>query len=105
MTLEQGSTQTFAAAIYGAGDNTVTWSLTGASAAGTAIDSGTGLLTIAPNESAAGLTVIAASTAYPGTSGRANVTVAASPLITVSGNLTNPSWAQSIHLSITASAY
>jgi parallel beta-helix repeat protein len=71
----RGLTQQFTATV--AGDNSpsqnVTWSVSGQLNGGTSIDNG--LLIVAPAESAAVLTVTAASTAVPSKSGTATVTV------------------------------
>jgi hypothetical protein len=72
----KGRTLTFSAAVSGTNNppQTVTWSVTGGTAAGTVI-SGMGVLSVAADESARTLTVTAASTVDPGKSGAASVTV------------------------------
>jgi hypothetical protein len=72
----KGGTQQFTAVVAGTNspDQAVTWSVTGNTNNGTAINTG-GLLTVAAGESAASLTVKAASAVDPGKSGTATVTV------------------------------
>lgn len=84
--VQQGSTQTFSAAVSGQYDpsQAVTWSVSGNSSAGTAI-SADGKLTVADDETSAVLTVTATSTDDTGKYGTASVTVAGSGLSS-SGN-------------------
>jgi hypothetical protein len=75
---KQGESGTFTAAVqgkWGTPPQTVTWSVTGGTKGGTAIDASTGALTIAADEPhATVLTVTATSTADTSTSGTAQVT-------------------------------
>ncbi|MCL2294671.1 MAG: SUMF1/EgtB/PvdO family nonheme iron enzyme [Spirochaetes bacterium] len=75
--VNRGGNQTFTATV--AGDNNppqdVTWTVTGAKAAGTSINNASGLLTVAANETAASLTVRAISTFNNAISATADVAV------------------------------
>ncbi|MDR1813433.1 MAG: Ig-like domain-containing protein [Tannerella sp.] len=75
VTVQKGTTQQFSATVTAVGGaaTTVTWSVSGGSA-GTSIDA-TGLLTVAPTETASTLTVTATSTFDTGKSGTSTVTL------------------------------
>lgn len=91
ITVGMGATHTFTATVAGTNnpDQTVTWSLTGTSNAGTTIDASSGLLTVAADESATTLTVTATSTADGTKTGTSTVTVGA-PTPTVSSVTVTP---------------
>ena len=74
--VEKGATKQFAAMVNGENitDHSVTWSVDGAVSEATKIDE-TGLLTVAEDETAEQLTVVATSVQDPKVSGRAAVTV------------------------------
>ena len=74
--VEKGATKQFAAVVNGENitDQSVTWSVSGAAAEATVIDV-TGLLTVAEDETAEQLTVVATSVQDPKVSGSATVTV------------------------------
>ena len=74
--VEKGATKQFAAMVNGENitDHSVTWSVDGAVSEATEIDE-TGLLTVAEDETAEQLTVVATSVQYPNVSGSAAVTV------------------------------
>ena len=78
--LQTGGIQQFNATVSGTGDydQTVTWTVEGAASTGTTIST-TGLLTVAADETAVTLTVIATSSGDNTKSGRASVTVEPEP--------------------------
>ncbi|MCL2285243.1 MAG: Ig-like domain-containing protein, partial [Firmicutes bacterium] len=78
VTVQQGATQTFTATVYGTNNpaQTVTWAVEGSTNPETAI-SDTGMLTVAANETAMTLTVVATSAVDTNVYGTAAVTVAA----------------------------
>ncbi|MCD2492054.1 hypothetical protein LQE92_05370 [Lacrimispora sp. NSJ-141] len=80
ITVTKGATLQFLASVQGTNDpvQTVTWSVSGNQKAGTAI-SESGLLTVAPDETAVALTITATSVADAGKAGSAAVTVASKP--------------------------
>ena len=92
--VQKGNTQTFSAAVTGANNpaQTVTWSVSGNTSAGTDINS-SGLLTVGADETAATITVKAVSTADNTKFGTATVTVTNTPLppATVSSVTVSPS--------------
>jgi len=77
--VQKGTTQTFTATVLGSGSppTTVTWSVTGQDDLATNINPTTGVLTVAPGETATSFTVKATSTFDATKSGTATVTVKA----------------------------
>ncbi|MCL2565519.1 MAG: Ig-like domain-containing protein [Defluviitaleaceae bacterium] len=77
-----GGTQTFTAVVTGTNNppQTVTWGVSGQASAGTTINTTTGELTVAANETATTLTITAASTHTPAQNGTAMVNVTLVPV-------------------------
>ncbi len=99
-----GTTLQFAAAVTGTGtpSQEVTWTVSGAMDASTAI-SAAGLLTVAPGETATSLNVIATSKANTTVSGSKNVSVTAPPTVTaVTVDSTSPDVAKGSSVQLTA---
>ncbi|MCL2231182.1 MAG: hypothetical protein FWC01_08820 [Treponema sp.] len=74
VTVQTNRTVQFNARVSDSRNNNVTWRINGAQSSRTNINSN-GLLTVAPNESARSITVVAASVSDPSKTGRANVTI------------------------------